>query len=152
MCDTCYKKYKRRNNPETMRKFLESRRRWHKLNPEKSREIKRRYITRHPERIKAKNLAWRARTPEKQAFYKRTQRVKKKFGVSVAELEAFRTSQGGHCAICSVTENVFVDHNHKNGTLRGLLCSHCNSMIGFARENIEVLAKAIKYIREHNGY
>ena len=134
-----------------MRKFLESRRRWHKLHPEKSKAIKERYLKSHPDRIRKKNRAWRDRTPSKQSLYKRTARIKKKFGVTIEEFELFRQSQGDCCAICDTTEKIFVDHNHKTGKLRGVLCSHCNSMIGFARENIAVLEKAIAYIREKNG-
>ena len=83
--------------------------------------------------------------------YNRSLRIKKRFGITMEELAVFCQSQGGRCVLCGATEKLVLDHNHETGKLRGLLCGHCNSMIGFARDNIVVLEKAIIYIRDNNG-
>ncbi len=77
------------------------------------------------------------------------------YNISLEEYNAMVEKQQGLCAICGKPEKVFnqyglrnlcVDHNHETGKVRALLCSHCNHMIGNAKENIETLANAIKYI------
>ena len=46
---------------------------------------------------------------------------------------------------------LFIDHNHKTNKVRALLCLHCNSAIGFLREDVNVAKKVIEYLKEHNG-
>lgn len=62
------------------------------------------------------------------------------------------TEQSGQCAVCktagTATQPLFVDHDHSDGIVRGLLCNPCNTGLGFFRDNIESLASAIEYLRE----
>lgn len=64
--------------------------------------------------------------------------------------------QNGCCQICGVAEEehgkrLHVDHNHKTGKVRGLLCSRCNTAIGKFKEDPEVIRKAIQYIERWNN-
>jgi hypothetical protein len=66
------------------------------------------------------------------------------------------TQQVSGCAICGKTikENgkaLAIDHDHKTGNVRALLCSTCNLMLGFANDNLDVLKKAVEYLEKHNG-
>lgn len=64
------------------------------------------------------------------------------------------------CAVCRKPEHricktgdikpLSVDHNHITNEVRELLCNDCNSLLGFAKENIDVLQNAIKYLRKHS--
>lgn len=58
--------------------------------------------------------------------------------------------QGGVCKICSGVnpsgKELCVDHDHKTGAVRGLLCSNCNTAIGLLREDPELLARAAEYL------
>jgi hypothetical protein len=62
------------------------------------------------------------------------------------------SKQEGKCAICGIPEHrcskgkLFIDHNHVTNKVRGLLCSNCNSGIGFLKDNIGTLLKAIEYL------
>lgn len=73
------------------------------------------------------------------------------YGITVSEyLEMFRV-QNGKCKICGVPHleadrGLFIDHSHKSGKVRGLLCFHCNSMLGHAKESTVTLKNAIEYI------
>lgn len=59
-------------------------------------------------------------------------------------------SQHNSCAICrkkfESIRKTFIDHDHKTGKVRALLCASCNSMIGHANDNTDILYSAIKYI------
>lgn len=67
-------------------------------------------------------------------------------------------NQGGVCAICGEIERVVkqdglprqisVDHCHKTGHFRGLLCGNCNRAIGLFGDDIDVLASAISYLQQ----
>ncbi len=75
------------------------------------------------------------------------------------EYNEMYSAQNGQCAICgkSATQLQFsarikrlcVDHDHTTGKVRALLCTACNQGIGLLRENIDVLTKAISYIKKH---
>ena len=64
--------------------------------------------------------------------------------------------QEGHCALCPATESgrkedkhLIVDHDHETGDVRGLVCHHCNIMLGGAKDNITTLQNAISYLAKH---
>ena len=62
--------------------------------------------------------------------------------------------QEGKCAICGVHQKdlkrkLFVDHNHKTGKVRDLLCSKCNFGLGHFNDDPWLLEKAIKYLGKH---
>ena len=64
--------------------------------------------------------------------------------------------QIGLCAICGNdspgrkgSKNFAVDHDHTTKGVRGLLCHPCNVMLGLAKDNIEILETAIKYLKDY---
>lgn len=69
-------------------------------------------------------------------------------------------SQKNCCAICKKPEHrllktgdvkpLSVDHNHVTGEVRELLCNDCNALIGFAKEDREILQNAISYLQNHS--
>lgn len=85
---------------------------------------------------------------------------RKNYGIGFAEYQAMLVAQRGVCAVCEKPETkiqngtiqlLSVDHDHKTGAVRGLLCSNCNLAIGYACEDVTILAKAIGYLRRHGG-
>ena len=88
--------------------------------------------------------------------------LKKSYGISFEMYQQKLESQNNVCAICGNEEaavrnnsmekrNLAVDHDHRTGKIRGLLCTHCNQGIGNFRENPDFLAKAISYLLNHKG-
>jgi hypothetical protein len=72
----------------------------------------------------------------------------KVYGISMADYEAMFERQGGACAICKRTGvTLCVDHCHLTGEVRGLLCSQCNSAIGFCSDDPAVLLAAAEYLQ-----
>lgn len=83
----------------------------------------------------------------------RNSELKKRFGITVMEYDAMLESQGGVCSICGGTNKsgrrLGVDHNHKTGRVRALLCGPCNCAIGNVREDPAIARKLAVYIGMH---
>lgn len=78
--------------------------------------------------------------------------VEATYEITPAEYDALYKAQGGRCWICrratGASKRLSVDHDHKTGEVRGLLCGPCNHMIGLvARDNPEVFDRAADYLR-----
>ena len=67
--------------------------------------------------------------------------------------------QNHKCAICNKSpvygrhkypRKLAIDHNHKTGKIRGLLCRYCNLALGGFKDNIKLLKKAIEYLEEYS--
>ncbi len=80
--------------------------------------------------------------------------IMRKFGITIEEYDAMSSAQNGVCAICenycATGYKLAVDHNHKTGKIRALLCKNCNTAIGLLKENTDTMTKAIKYLEFHN--
>lgn len=122
-------------------------------------------------RKRANTKAWRERNPGKEAEIKRAYRasdkgrraersadLRKRYGITESDYEALYQKQGGVCAICGKSETVphgktgkpgrlSVDHCHKTGQVRGLLCSRHNLMIGLMQDDPETADRAAAYLR-----
>ena len=66
------------------------------------------------------------------------------------QYDAMFDSQNGKCAICDkppqAHKKLGVDHDHKTGQVRGLLCSPCNRALGGFQDSLELLRKVVDYI------
>jgi hypothetical protein len=85
--------------------------------------------------------------------------VKAKYGVNTFIYQNLLEQQNYVCAICkrpevstykSKVRPLSVDHNHKTGKVRGLLCDRCNRTLGSALEDKEILLQAALYLEQHN--
>lgn len=85
-----------------------------------------------------------------EAYYKRI------YGLTIKEYLDLAEKQNFVCCICG-KENfamgechsgvLVVDHNHKTGQIRGLLCHNCNRALGLFQDDIEKLKQAISYLK-----
>jgi len=101
---------------------------------------------------KSKPNEWRKAIGQK--FHLRT-----RYNITPAQYEAKLVSQNYCCAICGkdVADNIrneipvalSVDHCHKSGSLRDLLCFSCNGGLGSFKDNINSLLKAAQYLIYH---
>lgn len=77
----------------------------------------------------------------------------RRLGISPEEVK--RLDQVSHCAICEVEFQLggrrwgktAIDHDHKTGEIRGVLCHNCNTGIGKLQDSVELLEKAIIYLQ-----
>jgi len=93
----------------------------------------------------------RANPEFKQTF--RGYEFKKKYDITIDDYNDLLEKQKGGCAICGseIADNcgghLQVDHCHKWGHVRGLLCAPCNRGLAAFDDNIFLLDKSIKYLR-----
>lgn len=91
---------------------------------------------------------WRRNNTHKAQAYQR----KLKYGITVEEWDALFASQGNACAVCKTQSpggrfgQWQTDHCHKTNLVRGILCHHCNLILGHAKDTPEILRAAIAYL------
>jgi hypothetical protein len=116
-----------------------------------------RYQKRHPEKVKAAAQKWRDANPNKE----RNKHLLRKFGITLEQYEKLFEEQNGVCAMCFKPETVknnkgtaprllAVDHDHKTGRIRGLLCFRCNTMLDHFDKDLDKIKRVLAYIKEHN--
>ncbi|MGH7240815.1 MAG: endonuclease VII domain-containing protein [Candidatus Saccharimonadales bacterium] len=86
----------------------------------------------------------------------RDRRLRKQYGITLSQYNQMFEAQKGQCAICETHQSklkhrLSVDHNHKTGTIRSLLCENCNHALGLVRESSEIAIKLSLYIQQHNN-
>lgn len=126
--------------------------RWKAANPERMRELQAAYTEKNREAICAASAAWYLSNKAHASAQARKRRLKG-YGLTGAEYLALLASQGGGCAICGAETGVPgkkarlpVDHCHKTGAVRGLLCLRCNTGLGMFMDDPGMLQIAIRYL------
>lgn len=105
------------------------------------------YTKEHPEIRQKTLIKYRKRRKEEIALANKKWLLKSKYGLTEEQYETKKKLQGQRCAICNQVKNLCVDHNHKTGRIRGLLCHNCNTALGFLKENTDYLFNAIRYLQ-----
>lgn len=75
--------------------------------------------------------------------------LKRKYGLDTVTFNAMKKEQEYKCLICKKDKSLVVDHCHSSGRVRGLLCHQCNTLIGFAGEDVNIFERAIQYVRRY---
>lgn len=97
----------------------------------------------------------------RKAYYKsdafRNSRYKNTFSISLIEYEKMIKVYDNNCYICrkketafegktGITKRLSIDHDHKTGNIRGLLCTRCNTALGLIKDDIETAKNIIEYL------
>ena len=99
---------------------------------------------------------------KKQGQIRNTKEVCRRLDLEVSVYYKMMEDQNGLCAICSLPETrksrtqgkvcqLAIDHNHTTGAIRQLLCHSCNTGIGKFKDDINLLQKAIEYLKRHQN-
>lgn len=119
MCSSCYDKAraeKRRGSP-AYAKRLDT--------------LRIKYAT--DESYRREKLAIRKKNYNPEATYRR--HVTSRYGLSATAYDVLWAEQEGKCKFCGRTNSgkfrLSVDHCHKTGRVRGLLCMSCNAKLGW---------------------
>lgn len=83
----------------------------------------------------------------------------KRFGLDPEKYLEMLKNQDNKCAICGKEEitlttkgtkrRLSIDHDHKTGKVRDLLCNKCNTGLGCYEDSVELIQKVIKYLEKH---
>lgn len=105
-----------------------------------------------------------ARNSERRRLYvqrKRDEGVHTETHLTRAEFDAMVAAQGGVCAICHEPETklsakgrvrrLSIDHDHRTGRVRALLCARCNSVVGYMNDDPRLGDKVVAYMRQQEG-
>lgn len=108
------------------------------------------YYHANREKRNAAAKVWNSKNPE--SLKASRERAKaKSYGLTVQEMR--KLLENKRCAICnslfSKTKHKHIDHCHKTGKVRGLLCSNCNHALGKMRDDPILLRNAANYLEEH---
>jgi hypothetical protein len=101
--------------------------------------------------------SYHARNRGKPCYEKkrRDTQLKHKYGIDSDEYSNILKSQGGKCDVCRVKlidrgTHTHLDHDHKSGKIRGILCTNCNRGLGHFQDNALTLGRAIQYLEKYN--
>lgn len=128
---------------------------------EEKKKYKREYYLKNQKKIlkkkkkyNDKNKQYRSKYYFKNKIKSQELHLKNTYNLTVDEYNKIFQDQNGCCKICGKHQTEFkaklaVDHCHKTGKIRGLLCNNCNRGIGHLKESILLLKNAIKYINDN---
>lgn len=126
-------------NEEEKKKHAEYMRVYGQRNPEKKKILRKRYRENH-----------------------KANQLKAKYGITVEDYQAMFDSQNGVCKLCGLEEttrisrgegirSLAVDHDHKTGKVRGLLCHQCNVVLGQYEKHKDLFPKFQEYLDSTGG-
>jgi len=105
-------------------------------------------------------LCRNAYVKETAKFDKTEWRRSRLYGMEPGEFDIYWMAQRGMCYVCNIQmkppskgkgqalDVVAVDHCHKTGKFRGLLCNGCNKALGFFKDDLAILRSAINYLEQ----
>jgi hypothetical protein len=85
----------------------------------------------------------------KQRLYggSREYHLRRRYGIGQTDFDEMLAAQQGRCAICGAPGPQHVDHDHRNGWVRGILCFNCNGGLGQFKDDPKLLAGAYTYLK-----
>jgi hypothetical protein len=165
VCKTCNQnrqKAYRKAHPE---KMAELSKKYRDRNAEKISIAKKKCRLARPEHIKAIRKIWheqnkdrvneerrelRKSNPNIVRLAERKIKLRKSYEMTIGDFEGLMADQHCLCAICKTDlERPCVDHDHKTGDVRGILCHKCNLALGGFNDDIDTLQEAANYLRSH---
>ena len=122
---------------------------WYVANSEKIKARQAAYYVANSEKIIARSSAYYAANREKRKASIKLRRRMKKYGLSSEAFQLMLLRQNHACGICKETFLITpaIDHDHKTGGVRGLLCLRCNTALGGFRDSLEILESAKQYLQ-----
>ena len=99
------------------------------------------------------SMKWQKSNPDKSKVYRRRNKLKKKYGISLEQYDEMLKKKNCVCYICHRSEPngkpLNEDHCHKSGIIRKMLCTKCNFTLGLMDEDKTFINRLIDYINEH---
>lgn len=129
----------------------ECRKKYNQMRKTKTAKYRKEYYQTH--KVESAEQSKRFDRSEKGKLLKRKHLLKRGYGLTLEQYDEMIKEQDSICAICgsinSDGRRLCVDHNHETGKIRKLLCHCCNSLVGYAKEDIIILRSTINYLENH---
>jgi len=98
-----------------------------------------------------KSRRWREKNPERAAQVSASSRLLRRYGITLLDKRRMMEAQGGACALCrrplpSQLFNCVIDHCHKTGRIRGVICRSCNVALARFGDDASAINKLIQYL------
>jgi len=137
-----YQRIWRANNSEACKEYERKR---YAANPEQKRKAAKSWRDSNLERARENARQWKLANG-------RNSDLKSKYGLTLDQWNEMFGAQGNGCAICKTTSAGAhgywaTDHCHKTNAVRGILCNHCNVVLGYVKDNPETLIAAADYLK-----
>lgn len=117
-------------------------------------------MPRNKENLSKWRKEWRRNNPQEDKLKQRQAHLRRSFGITIEQYNDLFRQQNGVCAICRKPETVRnakygpgilkVDHCHKSGRVRGLLCNRCNLGIGHLQDDAVLVRAAAEYLEKYS--
>jgi hypothetical protein len=176
-CKFCKKIRNKIYNSTHKEKIAKRTKKYYLLHKEETLKQCKKYASEHKKEIKQRQHKWYKRNKKSHNNYTKAyylkhkdkllkdgfrQALKRNFNLSINDYNTMMQEQKGVCAICKRTETLkktnrtsvrrlSVDHDHKTGKVRGLLCNRCNVILGKIEDNTILLNTMIKYLQNNKG-
>ena len=147
--------YMRRYRTENYERIRERDRKaealWREKNHDYRLAYEAKYREMNREKLRKKWREWAQASRYNEPKKNRSRSLKYLYGITVEQYEELLAKQDGHCAVCNRTPDqekkgvLHVDHDHKTGAVRGLLCSNHNTALGLAQDNPDTLRALAAY-------
>ena len=160
-CIVCKKKLNKAYRESNRDRESARVRAYYAANRDARRRVQKAYADSHKEEAALRQKAWVEANREHHIAYhkayhagkspRRHNYLKKRYGITQEDYDLMLENQSHGCKICGAPRGrsrLSVDHCHTTGKVRGLLCSPCNSGLGYFKDNPAVLASAIKYLND----
>lgn len=157
ICTLCRRERIKKSYQKNIAKHKLRKKNDYQKNKEKYIEYSRQYRLNNKEKVKLSRQLYGIKNKDRV----KNQILKQKFNIRIDQYKNMFSSQNGLCKICQQPETIkarncdyikalSVDHCHKTGKIRGLLCDRCNKGIGYLKDSIELLQNAIRYLKEYS--
>ncbi|CAN5133206.1 hypothetical protein BH09PAT1_BH09PAT1_2710 [soil metagenome] len=103
---------------------------------------------RNPEKHKKAQKEYYLNNRESQLKKARDNELKKKYGLTREEYDRMLKACNHTCMVkgCGSKKNLNIDHDHKTGRIRGILCNSCNRALGLLSDSAEKLKGLMDYL------
>jgi hypothetical protein len=120
----------------------------YRANPGPARQRTQEWREANPQRYAETQARFRASNGKK--ISNRRSHLKRKYGITLEQYDEMLQAQGGGCGICGVAppsrSSLHVDHDHRTGRIRGLLCFRHNNALGDFDDDPALLRAALRYV------
>ena len=129
---------------------LEAGRRWREKHREYLREKAKKYRIINKEAISKQRKEYYQKNRLKELQIHKDMNIRKWLIKIGWTFEQYEEELAKGCPICGSKSDLVFDHDHKSDKFRSLLCNKCNRLLGHAKDDIEILQKAIDYLCRHS--